>query len=330
MFWPTQSRILYRSGPICNTIDVKVVAATEDPLNSSVTLTGDLNLPRIGNSSIPLAAPNRTRARNIGSAAEGVPMSLAHSRIFTNLFDKMHEIPVGQPTHVNFSNLTENEIDRVLTSIPPSGLINLTNSAGVVATPMDLFAQGISDHAGIYWCCKIRTKKPNIAPRINPEWCRKPEFGKICRDILEKTDFSETPVNEKIRVCKEVFRYTANKVRDHYVVHEPLSKASSLCTLSSIARAAWTGNTQLASRLIATTLQGPVHLSLVGSHPKLVNPRAFEAELRLAKAAHLNQQKTYYKNRGQTPPPYPAHFRENGAGSLGSLVLISLRTKYMY
>lgn len=128
-------------------------------------------------------------------AFEGVPMSKSHSHIFQNLFDKMHEIPVGEPTHVNISNLTENQIDRVLTSVPPSGLVNLSNSVGVVSTPMDMYAKGLSDHAGVFGV--VESEPPNLTSPLEstPKGAKKTNSKKH-----ENPDFQQVPVKGKIRV----------------------------------------------------------------------------------------------------------------------------------
>jgi len=264
--------------------------ARSDPQNNTVILCGDLNLHSANEPPMSLDLPARTRATNT-PLVPNVSNSRPHQRIWENIFSKMFEIKMGKHTHVNIANLTLGKIDRVFCSTPPSGLLNLRNSAGVSADPMDLYVKGISDHSAGFWSICPPPKKPNIQPRIRPQWAKHPVFKKHCKDLLSGLDFQGCSCQEHLESLKLVFREAADKTRNYMLSSQDKSSDSVLVQLSTIARCVWSGDRRVANLAKSSMLLGPVHLAPGNGRPCLLDPIAFEQEFASAKKSHLAKER---------------------------------------
>lgn len=72
-----------------------------------------------------------------------------HRRIWHGIWTRFAEIPDSAPTHFTVGTATSARNDRVFASVPSRADCGLTLRSAVLAEPMALNADGLSDHAPV-------------------------------------------------------------------------------------------------------------------------------------------------------------------------------------
>lgn len=157
----------------------------ESPMSNFVLVLGDFNLVRKDSHRISL--PNPSSSGSVGDLSpENVLLATARARRWQGIFDSLTEVWSPPPTHYCAPQLFLNQIERTFTSAPRSSFCLFKQRSGVNKSPIDLYVQGLSDHAPVLWSVNVCNSVPQDQQRLLPEFCHHHVFclSSVLRNFL--------------------------------------------------------------------------------------------------------------------------------------------------
>lgn len=253
-----------------------------------VVVAGDFNLLSPNGQSLQLDSPNRVI--NSGRIAPLVPSLRPLQGKWKAILASLHEIEIGENSHINIASLLTNALNRMLAASHPqfcpichtqvlprriqwrsTRLASVTTRLFIVLAPQEnrplrcLRGSGLlrastltSSKCATHFLVQLRLTTACRRHSTFPSW-----YSGRLPPGREPVAFANDATNE----------------------------ASVLTQLSAVARAVWTGNLRRANRISSTSFVGQADLEVVIGIPKLIDPVMFECDFAGAKSCHLNSQR---------------------------------------
>ena len=273
-------------------IQVDIREAKASPSAKSVLLLGDFNIEPIGYKRHFIPKPSENGECELGRGSR-LP---AASKRWQRIFDELVEISDGGPTHFYSPQSFVNKIDRIFTSVPATAMGLLSQNFGTIKDPMILYTKELSDHSPIYWVVSTKPSKPKDQQKFKPEWARHPLFKESYEKIIGDAELDSLDLGEKNACIKQVMRVAATQVRDLLFEIDPHSNSSRLLRISSISRAVFTKDANLANILLKHSQEARTHMEIDGDGLPAIKDHIHFAEVaRLAYEEHFKKRETQIK-----------------------------------
>jgi len=248
--------------------------ASSDPQHNSLWLIGDFN-----------REPNDVPRRNLKDPllttypSVGANSSNNFAYGWDALFNDLIEITNHEPTHYISESMTLNKIDRIFTSIPSHAWLTTAPILQNIIRPELAHARGLSDHAIMQVDVSLRAKPDPANMPIRRECFEHPRFKERLNATLKQVDLDSLPTWERWETHKIILRDAALHARDHMLSSQEDSDFSIQGTISSIARAIWSGNVKLMRIILARSAFARKHLHIHDDEIQIFDAVEFDREV---------------------------------------------------
>ena len=181
-------------------------------------------------------------------------------------------------------------LDRIYISLPPSALMQLTLTSGIVSPATNMNARELSDHATAYACLTQRCPMPRHLRPI-PSWLAKSKtYAKCLANLQQHAKLDLLLPIERWQAHKSIIRQASNIALKALTSKPADTPELKLQALSTAARTIWRDEARMVKRTLTALpeLQDNLHVDSHG-HVALRDPAAYQRLFQLAMTTHLEE-----------------------------------------
>ena len=217
---------------------------------------------------------------------EATPLSGISAR-WHALLSELTDLTDGSHTHYYKQSGHTNRIDRVLTSMPRSMLIQMPARAHVRGDPVSLEKSGISDHSPVQVTLLQKVPVPAEIRPIPVHVANHPGFAQLLDCYLQELDFTLVAPPTQYRLMAIAIRAVALRIRNQLSSPATPSPKHLLTLMASISRAVGFQNRRVATTLLEASPYARRWLVVEGGRVSLRAPAEFEEKFARLKQTEL-------------------------------------------